>query len=632
MLKKKNNMVILIACILTITILLVNARPTVRNVKTDREFQRLLKHHKEKTGLPVIVDYFSHGCGPCRQIAPHYKQLAKRYKGKAVFAKVDVNYNRETSGRQQIRSMPTFQFYLLGKKRHQFSGADMNSLQQFTQRLASEAEKYDVELTNETLKEYYTSLPDTDYKDDVAKLDAQITKVLSKCGDGGPGHYRVLKALKKKYGKAPETVKWSENSGSKGGGSSSSSKTSTRKGGKNGKNKNVPLQPNLHLASMDDLLEEIDRRKEKEEENKEDDDEEDEGEKLRKFIPDPMDIPERLAIIGGGPAGLSAAIYAARAGLSPVIIAPLEGGQLQGKGVLVENYPAVTGITGPIIVQDMRKQAAEFGTSFLQDLVTKVDLNNRPFEIVTNDTKFKVHSIIMATGADSRWLGVPGEYEYRGGGVSSCATCDGFLYRDQHVIVIGGGDTAMEDALVLARTSSRVTVVHRRNEFRASHVLAQRVLQHGTIDVMWNSTVEQFEGKQNDQGENLLTHVHLKNTQTGEVKRIECTGAFVAIGHDPNTKILKNTNIEMDGQGYLKTFDGTTRTSIDGFFAAGDVADKIYRQAVTSAGSGAMSALDAERWLSENGIQDEREAVIDDVMAELMAEFGDSGAAASVES
>ena len=265
---------------------------------------------------------------------------------------------------------------------------------------------------------------------------------------------------------------------------------------------------------MDDLLEEIDRRKEKEEENKEDDDEEDEGEKLRKFIPDPMDIPERLAIIGGGPAGLSAAIYAARAGLSPVIIAPLEGGQLQGKGVLVENYPAVTGITGPIIVQDMRKQAAEFGTSFLQDLVTKVDLNNRPFEIVTNDTKFKVHSIIMATGADSRWLGVPGEYEYRGGGVSSCATCDGFLYRDQHVIVIGGGDTAMEDALVLARTSSRVTVVHRRNEFRASHVLAQRVLQHGTIDVMWNSTVEQFEGKQNDQGENLLTHVHLKRLDT----------------------------------------------------------------------------------------------------------------------
>merc|ERR1712178_190861 len=166
-----------------------------------------------------------------------------------------------------------------------------------------------------TLKEYYTSLPDTDYKDDAAKLDAQITKVLSKCGDGGPGHYRVLKALKKKYGKAPETVKWSENSGSKG---SSSIKTSARKGGKNGKNKNVPLQPNLHLASMDDLLEEIDRRKEKEE------DEEDEGEKLRKFIPDPMDIPERLAIIGGGPAGLSAAIYAARAGLSPVIIAPLE--------------------------------------------------------------------------------------------------------------------------------------------------------------------------------------------------------------------------------------------------------------------------------------------------------------------
>eukprot|EP00943_MAST-04B_sp_MAST-4B-sp1_P001434 g1434.t1 len=626
MLNKLLAVVVVICSIATA----IYARPTVRNVKTDREFQRLLKHHKEKTGLPVIVDYFSHGCGPCRQIAPHYKQLAKQYKGRAVFAKVDVNYNRETSSRQQIRSMPTFQFYLLGRKRHQFSGADMNSLQQFTRQLASEAEKYDVELTNETLKEYYLGLPNTDYKDDETKLNAQISKVLSKCGEGGPGHYRVFKALKKKYGVEPKTVKWSQHSGKKGGSSSSSKPTS--KGGNSKSSKNVPLRPNLHLASMDDLLEEIDRRKEKEEENKGDDDEDDEIEKLRKFIPDPTEIPERVAIIGGGPAGLSAAIYAARAGLSPVIVAPLEGGQLQGKGVLVENYPAVTGITGPIIVQDMRKQAAEFGASFLQDLVTKVDLSKRPFELYTNDTKFKVHSVIMATGADSRWLGVPGEYEYRGGGVSSCATCDGFLYRDQHVIVVGGGDTAMEDALVLARTSSRVTVVHRRNEFRASHVLAQRVLQHGTIDVLWNNTVEKFEGQKNDQGENLLTHVHLKNTQTGEVKRIECTGAFVAIGHDPNTKILKDTNIEMDAQGYIKTFDYSTRTSIDGFFAAGDVADKVYRQAVTSAGSGAMSALDAERWLSENGIQDEREAVIDDVMAELMAEFSDSSATASLES
>ena len=174
-----------------------DSRPTVRNVKTDREFQRLIKHHKEKTGLPVIVDYFSHGCGPCRQIAPHYKQLAKQYKGRAVFAKVDVNYNRETSSRQQIRSMPTFQFYLLGRKRHQFSGADMNSLQQMTRSLAKEAEKYDVELTNETLGNTIYKLPNTDYKDDEKKLDAQISKVLSKCGSGGPGHYRVLKALKK---------------------------------------------------------------------------------------------------------------------------------------------------------------------------------------------------------------------------------------------------------------------------------------------------------------------------------------------------------------------------------------------------------------------------------------------------
>merc|ERR1711871_61699 len=347
------------------------------------------------------------------------------------------------------------------------------------------------------------------------------------------------------------------------------------------------------------------------------------GVKLKKFQRDSTHdtMAERVIIVGAGPAGLSEAIYAARAGLKPIIAAPFEGGQLQGKGVLVENYPAVSGVTGPVIVQDMKKQAAEFGAVFLEDMVTKIDLSSRPFGIATNNTNLKVHTVIMATGADSRWLGVPGEYEYRGGGVSSCATCDGFLYRDQHVVVVGGGDTAMEDALVLARTSSKVTVIHRRNEFRASHVLAQRVLQHGTIFVKWNTTVEQFVGKTNEQGEKIQTHVHLKNKFTGESEQMEVAGAFVAIGHDPNTKVLKGQGIEMDETGYLKTLDGTTRTSVPGFFAAGDVADRVYRQAITSAGSGAMAALDAERYLSEHGIQDEREAEIDDMMAELMAEF-----------
>jgi thioredoxin-disulfide reductase len=609
------------------SVTIVQGRPLVRNVRTDREFQRLIKHHKEKTGLPVIVDYYSDGCGPCRQIAPHYKRLAKQYKNKVVFAKVDVNYNRETSGRQQIRSMPTFQFYMLGRKRHQFSGADINSLQNYAASLSREAEKYDVELTEDGLKEFYTNLPGEDnlFKGDADKLNAQVAKVLKKAGDGGPGHYRVLTALTKKYADAapPNTIKWSEGMGAK----KDAPKKNDQKGGKGG----APLKPNLHLASMDALLEEIDRRKEKEEEAKEaergEEEDDDEttigGVKLKKFQRDATHdtIAERVIIIGAGPAGLSAAIYAARAGLKPIIAAPFEGGQLQGKGVLVENYPAVSGVTGPVIVQDMKKQAAEFGAVFLEDMVATIDVSARPFEVTTNNTSLKVHTVIMATGADSRWLGAPGEYEYRGGGVSSCATCDGFLYRDQHVVVIGGGDTAMEDALVLARTSSKVTVIHRRGEFRASHVLAQRVLQYGSIFVKWNTTVEQFEGQANEQGEKILTHLHLKNKFTGEAERMEAAAAFVAIGHDPNTKVLRGQDIEMDETGYLKTFGGTTSTSVPGFFAAGDVADRVYRQAITSAGSGAMAALDAERYLSEHGIQDEREAEIDDMMAELMAEF-----------
>jgi thioredoxin reductase len=292
----------------------------------------------------------------------------------------------------------------------------------------------------------------------------------------------------------------------------------------------------------------------------------------------------------------------------------------------------------------MTKQAAEFGTVFEQELATSIDLNGgvSPFTITTNTSTFKAHTMIIATGADSRWLGVKGEHELRGGGVSSCATCDGFLYRDQHVVVVGGGDTAMEDALVLARTSSKVTIIHRRDAFRASHVLQTRVLQEPKIKVLWNTTVEAFVGKvmktaeQQSEGEAgeaipdsevavaaeeamTLTHVQLKN-KDGSLSELECAAAFVAIGHDPNTKLLKS-QIEMDDHGYLFTKPGSTATSVDGVFAAGDVADKVYRQAITSAGTGAMAALDAERWLSEKGIRDEKASMEEDLMAELMADF-----------
>ena len=250
-------------------------------------------------------------------------------------------------------------------------------------------------------------------------------------------------------------------------------------------------------------------------------------------------------------------------------------------------------------------QAAAAGSFFEQQSVVSVDLSTGPpFTVLTNTTSFKTDSVIVATGADSRWLGVEGEHEYRGGGVSSCATCDGFLFKDQRVVVIGGGDTAMEDALVLARTSKSVLLIHRRDKFRASKVLAKRVLANAKITVRWDSIVTSFSGKQvategGDGPQSILSHVNIRHTKTGATEAYACAAAFVAIGHDPNTKMFKGL-LEMDANGYLVTGGGAgtlTSTSVEGVFAAGDVADHVYRQAVTSAGTGAMAAMDVERWL-----------------------------------
>jgi len=528
----------------------------------------------------------------CRQIAPHFKKLAKQYKGRAVFAKVNVDTNRETSGKQQIRSMPTFQAYLLGKKRTQFSGADVNQLNSIAQSLSRESQKYQIEITEDTLKEYYLGVKDCPHSESEDKAKAQANKILEKTGSGGPAHYKMVQRLKKKYGKGPKTVK----------------RDNTKKAAKKSKKKKAgkATKPNLHLATMDQLLSELEVRKEKLEEEKEANgtstDDEDEA-AVAQYVASAH--AERVLIIGAGPAGLAAAVYAARAGLKPVVIAPIEGGQLQGKGVLVENFPGVAGSTGPSIVFDMRKQAASFGTRFLEEKVTNVNIQNgTPFTISTKSHTITGHTIILATGADSRWLGVEGEYMYRGGGVSSCATCDGFLFRDKPVVVIGGGDTAMEDALVLARTSSVVTVLHRRDSFRASHILAKRVLEHPNIKVRWNTTVVSFEGTNTTDGEPILISVKVLDKNTNKMENIQAGGAFVAIGHDPNTKYLGNSvsNLEMDDGGYVLTKADTSKTSVPGIFAAGDVADRVYRQAITSSGSGAMAALDAERWLSEEGV------------------------------
>jgi len=323
---------------------------------------------------------------------------------------------------------------------------------------------------------------------------------------------------------------------------------------------------------------------------------------------------EKIVIIGSGPAGLATAVYAARAGLKPVVVAPPFGGQLMGKGVDVENFPGLLGQTGPGVVNLMMDQAASFGTEFEEHLVTSVDLTSSPKRITTNVSTLLAHTVVVATGADSRWLGVQGEWEFRGGGVSTCATCDGFLFRDKDVVVVGGGDTAMEDALVLARTSSSVTLMHRRDTFAASFAMASRVLKHPKITILWNTTVSEFIGTPASGTEGEEDHVYQKltgvvvrtNDGSGVVtKTIPCAAAFVAIGHVPNTKLFEN-QLDMGSDGYVHVKTGTS-TSIDGVFAAGDVADHVYRQAITSAGSGAMAALDAERWLSAKGLGDDEE-------------------------
>jgi len=303
----------------------------------------------------------------------------------------------------------------------------------------------------------------------------------------------------------------------------------------------------------------------------------------------------KVAVIGGGPAGVTAAIYAARAGLKPVVVAPAMGGQLMSKGVNVENYPGIFEASGGDIVRLMKKQAMRFAATFEEEQALSVDLSSRPFKIQTNNSVLLAHSVVIATGADSRWLGVKGEEDLKGGGVSSCATCDGFLYSGKPVVVVGGGDTAMEDALVLARTSSSVTLIHRRDSFRASKVLAAAVLANSKITVMWNSTVEEFKAGEGD----VLSSVAVKSVDDEtNVTDVPAEAAFVAIGHIPNTQLFQG-QLEMTDNGYLITRPASTALSVAGVFAAGDVADWVYRQAVTSAGSGSEAALDAERWLSE---------------------------------
>ena len=306
----------------------------------------------------------------------------------------------------------------------------------------------------------------------------------------------------------------------------------------------------------------------------------------------------KVIIIGSGPAGYTAAIYAARAMLNPVLISGMQpGGQLTTT-TDVENFPGFADvIQGPWLMEEMRKQAETVGTIFKNDMIKKVNFNNRPFELIGESGEiYTTDSVIITTGAQARWLNLETETKYRGFGVSACATCDGFFYKDKEVVVVGGGNAAVEEALFLTKFASKVTLVHRRDSLRAEKLLQQKILSHTKIKIIWNNAIKEVLGTENPKG---VTGVLLENTKDKSITKIDTHGLFVAIGHDPATKIFID-QITMDKEGYILTKADSTKTNIEGIFAAGDVKDKTYRQAVTAAGMGCMAALEAEKFLSKN--------------------------------
>jgi thioredoxin reductase (NADPH) len=308
-------------------------------------------------------------------------------------------------------------------------------------------------------------------------------------------------------------------------------------------------------------------------------------------LSDQNDVRE-LIIIGGGPAGYTAALYAARADLEPLVIEGFQwGGQLMITSD-VENYPGYAdAVTGPSMMSDFRRQAERFGTEFITDDVTKVDFTERPFRVWVGDDEYRANAVIVATGASARWLGIDSEQQHRGRGVSTCATCDGAFFREKEVYVVGGGDSAFEEALFLTKFASRVHLIHRRDQFRASKIMVDRAEKNEKLDFVLNAVVDEIVG------DVKVESLRLRNTLTDETWDVPADGVFVAIGHDPNTALFVD-QLDHDAAGYLVTKPGTTETNVPGIFAAGDVQDHTYRQAITAAGSGCMSALDAERYLA----------------------------------
>ncbi|AAU03909.1 thioredoxin-disulfide reductase [Rickettsia typhi] len=310
-----------------------------------------------------------------------------------------------------------------------------------------------------------------------------------------------------------------------------------------------------------------------------------------------MKITTKVLIIGSGPAGLSAAIYTARSSLKPILINGMQpGGQLT-MTTDVENYPGFAKtIQGPWLMEQMSIQAKNVGTEIINDYVERVDLSKRPFKIFTGTgNKYEADSIIICTGAESKWLGITSEQEFRGFGVSSCAICDGFFFKNQDIVVVGGGNSALEEALYLTNHANKVTVVHRRNSFRAEKILQDRLFKNPKISVIWDHVIDEIVGSNQPK---TVTGVKIKNVYTNEINLVNCSGVFIAIGHTPNTTLF-NGQIAIDDDNYIITQTGSTRTSVEGVFAAGDVQDKIYRQAITAAASGCMAALEVAKFLNK---------------------------------
>jgi len=306
----------------------------------------------------------------------------------------------------------------------------------------------------------------------------------------------------------------------------------------------------------------------------------------------------KVIIVGSGPAGATAAIYAARADLEPLVLEGIQpGGQLTIT-TEVENYPGFAdGVTGPDLMIVMKKQAERFGSEFEQVLIDRVELGDKTHRLNAGDKSYECHALIVATGASAMWLGLESETRLQGHGVSACATCDGFFFRDKRVAVVGGGDTAMEEANFLTKFATQVYVIHRRDKLRASKAMQERTMKNPKIEIVWDSVIEEILGSP----ETGVQGVRLKNVKTSEESTLDCEGYFAAIGHKPNTEIFKG-QLDMDETGYIKTQPFSTRTNVAGVFASGDAADKVYRQAVTAAGTGCMAALDSEKYLVDIGV------------------------------